>query len=199
MLLFSCPVMSMWFRGPQAACLASLALTISRSLPKFMFFALVIQSSHLILWWPLLFLPLIFPSIRDFSSESSVHIRWSKYWCFSISTSNEYSGLISLKIDWFGLLAVQGTFRSLLQHHILKASILWHSACFMVQRSQLYVTTGKTIALTIWTFVGRVMSLLFNTLSRFVIAFHMQSTSCEMLGWINSQAGIKISRLLSII
>ena len=199
MLLFSCPVISMWSCGPQAAYLASLPLTVSRSLPKFMFIALVIQSSHLILWCPLLFLPLIFPSIRDFSSESSVHIRWPKYWCFSISPSSEYSGLISLKIDWFDLLAVQGAFRSLLQHPILKASILWHCACFMVQRSQLYVTTGKTIALTIQTFVDRMMSLLFNTLSRFVIAFHMQSTSCEMLGWINSQAGIKISRLLSIL
>ena len=131
-------------------------------------------SSHLILWCcPLLLLPSIFPSIKDFSSESAVHIRWPKYWSFSfsISPSNECSGLISLKIDWFDLLAFQGTFRSLLQQHSSKASILWRSAFFMVQLSQPYVTTGKTIALTIRTFVGRVMSMLFNTLSRFVIAF----------------------------
>ena len=160
-----------------------------------------LMPSSLILWCPLLVLPSIFPSIRDFSNESSVHIRWPKYWSFifSISPSSECSGLISLKIDWFDLLAVQRTFSSLLQHHSSKASILWHSAFFMVHLSQQYVTTGKTIALDIWTFVGRVISLLFNTLSRFVIAFHMQSTSCEMLGWINSQAGIKISRLLLII
>ena len=123
-----------------------------------------------IFWCPLL-LPSVFPSIRDFSKESVVHIRLPKYWSFSfsISPSNEYSGLISLKIDWFDLLAVQRTFRSLLQHHSSKASIVWHQRCqrwtfFMVHLSQLYVTTGKTIALTIWTFVGRVMSLLFNTL-----------------------------------
>ena len=131
-------------------------------------------SSHLILWRPLLLLPSIFPSIRDFSNESSVHIRWPKYWSFSFSASpsSEYSGLISLKIDWFHLLAVQETFRSLLQHHSSKASILWCSAFFIVQLSQSYVTTGKTTALTIQTFVGRVMSLLFNTLSRFVIDFY---------------------------
>ena len=125
-----------------------------------------------LLWRPLFFLPSIFPSIRDFSNELSVHIRWPKYWSFSISPSSEHSGLISLKMDWFDLLAIQGIFRSLLQHHISKALILWHSAFFlMVQLSQLYVTTGKTIALTTQTFVSRVMSLLFNTLSRFVIAF----------------------------
>ena len=141
-------------------CQASLSLTISWSLPKFMFIVSVIPSSHLILWCPLFPLPSIFPSIRDFSNESSFRIRWPKYWSFSISPSTEYSGLISLKIDWFDPLAVQGTFRSLLQHHSLKASILWHSAFFMVQLSQLYVTTEKTTQ----TFVGRVMSLLFNTL-----------------------------------
>ena len=112
----------------------------------------------------------IFPSIRDFSNQSSVHIRWPKYWSFSISPSSEYSELISLKIDWFDL-AVQGTFRSLLQHQSSKASVLWCSAFFMVQLSQLYMTTGKAIAMTIWTFVGRMMSLLFNTLSRFLITF----------------------------
>ena len=142
------------------------------NLPKFIFIALVMPSSHLISWCPLLLLPSIFPSIRDFSNESSVCIRWPKYWnfIFSISPSNEYSGLISLKIDWSDLLAAKGTLRSILQHHSLKASILWHSAIFMAQFSQPYVTTGKTIALTIQTFVNRVMSLLFNTLSRFVTA-----------------------------
>jgi len=124
---------------------------------------------------PSSFLPSIFPSIRDFSNELSVHIRWPKYWnfSFSISSSSEYSRLISLKLDWFDLLAVQGTFRSLLQHHSSKASILWCSAVFMVQFSQPYMTTGKTTALTIWTFVGRVMSLFFNTLSWFVIPLHV--------------------------
>ena len=125
--------------------------------------------SYLIFWCPRLLLPSIFPSIRDFSSESAVCIRWPKYWRFSINPPNEYSGLISLKIDWFNLLAVQGTLRSLHQHHSSKTSILWCSAFFIVQLSHPYVTNGKTMALTVWTFVGRVMSLLFNTLSRFVI------------------------------
>ena len=115
----------------------------------------------------------IFPSIRVFSNESVLHIRWPKYWSFrvSISPSNEYSGLISFRMDWLYLLAVQGTFKSLLQHHSSKASILWHSAFFIVQLSHPYMTTGKTIFLTIWTFVGKVMSLFFNMLSRLVIAF----------------------------
>ena len=128
-----------------AARQASLSLTISWSLPKFMFIASVMPSSHLTLWHSLLLLPSIFPSIRDFSNESSVCIRWPRYWSFSssISPSSEYSGLISLKVDWFGLFAVQRTFRILLQHHSLKASILWHSAFFVVQLSQPYVTTGK--------------------------------------------------------
>ena len=141
---------------------ASLSLTISQSLPKFMCIASVMPSSHLILWCPLLLLTSILPSIRQFSSESAVHIRRPKYWSFSfnISPSNEYSGLISLKIDWLDLLAVQGTLRSLLQNQSLKASILQHSAFFRVQLSQPYMITGKTIAVTIRTFVGRVMSLL---------------------------------------
>ena len=147
-----------------AACQDALFFTMTRSLPKFMFITSKMPSSHLIVWWPLLLLPSILPGIRDFSNESSVHIRGPKYWSFSFSPSSEYLGLISLKIDWFDLLAVQETFRSLLQHHSWKASILWHSAFFMVRLSQRYVTTGKTTALTIWTFVGRV--LLFNTLSR---------------------------------
>ena len=128
-----------------------------------------IQPSHPLR--PLLLLPSIFPNIRVFSSELALHIRWSKYWSFSISPSNEYSVLISFRIDWFDLFAVQGTLKSLLQHHSFKASILWCSAFFMVQFSYPYITIGKTIALTIWTFVSKVMYLLFNTLSRFVIPF----------------------------
>ena len=136
-------------------------------------------SKHLILCHPLLRLPSIFPSIRVFPNESALCIRWPKYWrfsfSFSISPSNEYSGLISLRIPWFDLLAVQGTLKSLLQHHSSKASILRCSAFFIVQLSHPYMTTGKTIALTIWTFVGKVMSLLFNMLSRMVIAFLTRS------------------------
>ena len=133
----------------------------------------VIPSNNLILCHPFLPLPSIFPSIRAFSSESAPRIRWPKYWTFSfsISPSNEYSGLISLRIDCFDLLAVQGTLKSLLQHHDSKASVLQCSAFFMVQLLHPYMTTEKTIALTIWTFSGKVMSLLFSTLSRFVIAF----------------------------
>ena len=151
---------------------ASLSLTITWSLPKFMSIALVMPSSQFILCYPLLLLPSIFPSIRVFSNEPAVGIRWPKYWSFSfsISPSSEYSRLICLKIDQFDL-AVQGTFRSLLQHHSSKASILRHSSFFTVQLSQPHVTTGKTIDLTIQDFVSTVMSLLFNTLSRFVIAF----------------------------
>ena len=134
---------------------------------------LVMLSNHLILCHPLLLLPSIFPSIRVFSNESALCIRWPKYWSFSfnISPSNEYSGLISFRIDWLDLLAVQGTLKSLLQHHSSKASIFWCSAFFMVQLSYPHMTTGKTIDLLIWTLSGRVISLLFNMLSRFVIAF----------------------------
>ena len=134
---------------------------------------LVMPSNHLILCRPLLFLPSIFPSIRVFSNESVLHIRWPKYWSFSfsISPSNEYSGLISFRIDWLDLLAVQGTVKSLLLHHSSKASIPQLSAFFMVQLSHPYMTTGKTLALTIWTFVGKVISLLLNMLSRLVITF----------------------------
>ena len=133
----------------------------------------VMPSNHLIFCCPLLLLPSIFPSIRVFSHESVLHITWPKYWnfSFSISPSNEYSGLISFRMDWLDLLAIQRTFKSLLQHHSSKASILWHSAFFIVQLSHPYMTTGKTTALTRWTFVGKVMSLLFNMLSRLVIAF----------------------------
>ena len=130
-------------------------------------------SNHLIVCHPLLFSPSIFPSIRVFSTESVLCIRWPKYWSFSfsISPSNEYSGLISLRMNWLDLLAVQGTLKSLLQHHSSKASILWRSAFFMAQLSHPYMTTGKTIVLTRRTFVGKVMSLLFNMLSRLVRAF----------------------------
>ena len=145
----------------------------------------MIPSNCFILFCPLLLLPSVFPSIRVFSNESALRIRWPKYWSFSssISPSNEYSKLISFRIDWFDLLAVQGTLKSLLQHHSLKALILWHSAFLMIQLSHPYTTFRKTIALTIHTFVGKVMSLLFNTLSRFVIAFlprskHLLISSC---------------------
>ena len=143
-----------------AARQASLFLIISWSLPKFMSIELVMPSNHLLLCRPLLLLPSVFPSIRVFSNESAVYIRWPKYWSlsFSISPSNEYLGLISFRIDWLDLLAVQGTLKSLLQHHSLKASILQHSAFFMVQLSHLYMTTGKTITLTVQIFLGKVMS-----------------------------------------
>ena len=151
---------------------------------KLMSIELIMLSNHLIPCCPLLFLPSIFPSIRIFSSKSDFCIRWPKYWSFSfsLSPSNEYSGLISFRIDWFDL-EVQGTLKSLLQHHNSKASILQHSALFMVQLSHLYMATGKTIALTIWTFVGKVMSLLFNTLSRFVIAFLPRSMHL-LISWL---------------
>ena len=145
----------------------------------------VVPSNHLILCRPLLLLPSIFPSIRVFSNELAFHIRWPKYWSFSfgISLSNEYLGLISFRIDWFDLLAVQGTLRSLLQHHSSKASTLQCSAFFMVQLSHPYMTTGKAIALSIWTFVSKVMSLLFNTVSRSVIAFLPRSKHLLIL-WL---------------
>ena len=139
-------------------------------------------SNHLIFSCSLLFLPSIFPSIRVFLNESVLRIRWTKYWSFSfnISPCNEYSGLISFRMDWLDLLAVQGTLKSLLQHHSSKAPILWDSAFFIVQLSHPYRTTGKTIALTRRTFVGKVMSLLFNKLSRFVIAF-LPRSKCPLI------------------
>ena len=143
----------------------------------------VVPSNHLILYHPLLILPSVFPSIRVFSSESTLRIRWPKYWHFSISPSNEYSGLISFRIDWFDLPAVQGTLKSLLQHHSLKASIIQCSAFFMFQLSHLYITTGKIRALTIQTFVRKMMSLLFNTLSRLVTAFLPRSKHL-LISWL---------------
>ena len=145
----------------------------------------VILSNHLILCHPLLLLPSVFPSIRAFSSEPALCIRWPKFWSFSICPSNEYSGLIYFKIDWFDLLAFQETLKSLLQHHSLKASILRSSAFFMVQLSYLYMTTRKTIALNIQTFVGKVMSLLFNNLSRLVITFLPRSKRL-LISWLQS-------------
>ena len=143
--------------------------------------------NHLILCHPLLLLPSIFPSIRVFSCESVLHNRWPKYWSFSFSTSpsNEYPGLISFRMDWFDLLAVHGTLKSLLQHHNSKASILQHSGFFMVQHSHPYMTTGKAIALTRQTSVGKVISLLFNMLSRFVIAF-LPRSKCLLISWLQS-------------
>ena len=150
-----------------AARQASLSFTISCSLPRFMPTESVMPSNRLILCHPLLLLPSIFPSIRVFSNELALHIRWPKYWSFSlcIRPPSEYSVLISFRIDWFDLLAVQGTLKSLLQHHSLEASILWHSVFFVIQFSHPSMTTGKTIALTRRTLVGKVMSLLLNMLS----------------------------------
>ena len=152
---------------------ASLSFSISWSLLRLMSIESVMPSNHLILCCPLLLLPSIFPSIRVFFSESALHIRWPKYWSFSfsISPSSDYSGFISFRMDWVDLLAVQGTLKSLLQHHSVKASILQCLAFFMVQLSHPYMTTGKIIALTIWTFISKMMSLLFNMLPRLVIAF----------------------------
>ena len=168
-----------------AACQASLSITNFRGLPKHMSIELVMPSNHLILCCRLL-LPLsIFPSIRVFLDESVLRIRWPKYWSFNISPSNEYSELISFRMDWLDLLAVQGTLKSLFQHHSSKASVLQHSAFFIVQLSHPYMTTGKTIALTRWTSVGKVMSLLFNMLSRVVIAFLPRSKHL-LISWLQS-------------
>ena len=148
-------------------------------------------SNHLILCRPLLLLPSIFPSIRVFSNESTLRMRWPKYWSFSfnISLSNEHPGLISFRMDWLDLLAVQGTLKSLLQHHSSKASILQCLAFFIVQLSHPYMTTGKTIALTRWTFVGKVMSLLFNMLSRLVITF-LPRSRCLLISWPQSPSAV---------
>ena len=156
-----------------AACQPSLSFTNSWSLLKLMSIESMMPSNHLILFRSLLLLPSIFPSIRVFSNELVLHIRWPKYWSFSfsISPSKEHSGLISFRMDCLDLLAVQGTLKSLLQHHSSKAAILWHSAFFTVQLSHPYMTTGKTIALTRWIFVDKVMPLLFNMLSRLIITF----------------------------
>ena len=174
-----------------AACQASLSFSISWSLLRFMSFESVMPSKHLILCCPLLLLPSIFPSIRVFSDESVLCIRWpqDRSFSFSISPSNAYSGLISFRVDWLDLLAVQGTLKSLLQHHSSKASILRHSTFFIVQLSHLYMTTGKTIALTRQTFVGKVMSLLFNMLARLVKAF-LPSSKHLLISWLQSPSAV---------
>ena len=169
------------------ACQSSLSITNSQSSLKLTFIESVMPSSHLILCRPLLLLPAsIPPSIRVFSNESDLHMRWRKYWNFSfnISPSNEYSGLIFFRMDWLDLLAVQGTLKSLLQYHNSKASIIRHSAFFIVQLSHPYTTTGKTIVLARWTFVGKVMSLLFNMLSMLVITFLPRSKRL-LISWLH--------------
>ena len=173
------------------ACQASLSITNSWSLPKFMSIELVMPSSHLILCHPLLLLPSIFPSIRVFSNESLLHNSWPKNWSlsFRMSPSNEYSGLISFRMDWLDLLKVQGTLKSLFQHHSSKASILLCSAFFTVQLSHPYMTTRKTIALTRQTFVDKVMSLLFNMLSRLVITFLPRSKRF-LISWLQSPSAV---------
>ena len=168
-----------------------LFITNSQSPPKPMSIELMMPSSHLILCRPLLLLLPIPPSIRVFSNDSTLHMRWPKYWSFSfnISPSNEHPGLISFRMDWLDLVAVQGTLKSLLQHHSSKASILQHSAFFTVQFSHPHMTTGKTIALTRWTFVGKVMSLLLNMLSRLVITFLPRSKRF-LISWLQSPSAV---------
>ena len=177
-----------------AACQASLSITNSRSLLKLMSIESVMPCNHLILCCPFHLPPSIFPSIRVFSNESALHIRWPKYcsFSFSISPSNEHSGLISFRMDWLDLLAVQGTLKSLLQHHSAKVSILRHLAFFIVQLSHPYMTTGKTTALTRRTFVDKVMSLLFNMLSRLVIAFLPRSMRL-LISWLQSPSAVILS------
>ena len=176
-----------------AAHQASLSITNSQSLLKLMSIESVVPSNHHILYWPLLLLPSIFPSIRIFSNESVLRIRWPKYWSFSfsISPSNEHPGLISFRMDWLDLLAVQRTPKRLLQHHSSKASIVQPSAFFVVQLSHPYMTTGKTIALMRQTFVGKVMSLLFNMLSRLVITFLPRSKHL-LISWLQSPSSVTL-------
>ena len=174
-----------------AACQPSLSITNSRSPPKPMSIESMMPPNHLILCRPLLLLPSVLPSIRVFSNKSALHIRWPNYWNFSlnISPSNEHPGLISFRMDRLDFLPVQRTLKSLLQHHSSKASILWHSVFFIVQLSHPYMTTGKTIALTIWTFVGKVMSLSFNILSKLVIAFLPRSKRL-LISWLQSPSEV---------
>ena len=181
--LFATP----WITARQA----SLSITNFRSSLKLMYIESVMPSSHLILCRPLLLLPLIPPSIRVFSNESTFLMRWPKYWSFSfsISPSKEHPRLISFRMDWLDLLAVQGTLKSVLQHHSSKASILWYSAVFTVQLLHPYMTTGKTIALTRWTFVGKVIFLLFNILSRLVITF-LPRSKCLLISWLQLPSAV---------
>ena len=170
---------------------ASLSITKSWDLLTFFSTESVMPSNHLILCRPLFLSPSVFPSIRVFSNVSALRVRWPKYWSFSfsISPSNEYSGVISFRMDWFDHLAVQGTLKSLLQHHSSKALILWCSAFFIVQHSHLYMTIRKTIALTRRTFVSKVMSLLFNILSRLVINF-LPRSKCLLISWLQSPCAV---------
>ena len=168
---------------------ASLSITNSWSLLRLTSIESLRPSSHLILCHPLLLLPSIFPSIRVFSNESVLHIRWPNYWSFSISPFNEYTELISYRMDWLDLFAVQGTLKSLLQQHSSKASILQCSAFFIVQLSHPYKTTGKNMALTKWTFFGKVMSLLFNMLSRLIITFLPRSKHL-LISWLQSPSAV---------
>ena len=183
----SCPTATPW----TAACQASLSIANSQSLLKLMSIESMMPSSHLSLCCPLLLPPSIFPSIRVFSNESVLRNRWPEYWSFtfSISPCNEYSGLISFRMDWLDLLAVQGTLKSLLQHHSSKASILWRSAVFIVQLPHPYMTTGKTIAFTRWAFVDKVMFLLFSMLSRLVVTFLPRSKRL-LISWLQSPSAV---------
>ena len=166
-------------------------ITISLSSPRLTSIESVMPSSHLILCRPLLLLPPIPPSIRVYSNESTFHMKWPKYWCFSFSiiSSKEIPGLISFRMDWLDLLAVQGILKSLLQHHSSKASVLWCSAFFTLQLSHPYMTTGKTIALTRWTLVGKVMSLLLNILSKLVITF-LPKSKYFLISWLQSPSAV---------
>ena len=189
---FSCSVVSDYLWPPWTATRqASLSITNSWSSPKSMSIKSVMPSNNLILCHPLLLLPSIFPSIRVFSNESPLRIRWPKYWSFSfsITPSNEHPGLISFRMDWLDLLEVQGPLKSLLQHHSWKASILQRLAFFIVQLSHPYMTTGKTIALTRWTVVGKVVSLLFNMLSRLIITF-LPRIKHLLISWLQSPSAV---------
>ena len=179
--------MTTWTAAPQG----SLSITNSRSLLKLISIESVMPSNHLILRRPLLLLPPVPPSIRVFTNESALRMRWPKYWSFSfnISPSNKYPGLTSFRMDWLDLLAVQETLKSLLQHNSSKESILWCSAFFVVQLSRPYMTTGKTIALTKWTFGGKIMSLLLNILSRLVITFLTRSKRL-LISWLQSPSAV---------
>ena len=188
--------MTLW----TAACQASLSINNSWSPPKYMSIESVMPSNHLILCHHLLLLPWVFPSIRAFSNESALPIRWTKYWSFSfnISLSNEHPGLISLRMDSLNLLAVQGAFKSLTQHHSSKASISLCSAFFIVQLSHPYITTGKIITLTRWTFVGRIMSLLFNMLSSLVMSF-LPKSKCLLISWLQSSSAVILEHPKNIV
>ena len=196
LFLFSCSVVFDSLQHDSAttqtaACQASLSFTLYLNLLKLMSIESMMPSNHLILCRPLFLLPAVFPSIKVFSKESALCIRWPKYQSFSfnISPSNEHPGLICFRMGWLDLLAVQGVLKSLLQHHSSKGSILWHSAFFIVQLSHPYMTTGKTIALTRWTFVGKAMSLLFNMLSRLVITFLPRSKRL-LISWLQSPSAV---------